>query len=148
MKDLYCKKCDSEFRVDEDLVKNKESFKCPFCGYKVQIQKLVRPHSPENYLALYKSGKSISEIASILSVKEMTVRNNLLYLYERGDIESIDFITVSAENEAVIRGVIETVGMQFLKTIKVNCPEDISYDDIAVVVSMVKRERNSDIATA
>ena len=140
---FICKNCETEFNVKEEHCINRNAFKCPFCGRTVVIRNKTGTHSLVNYLALYKEGKSIEDIAKELGVKQMTVRNNLLKLYMRGNIDSINFMpTVSLENERVIRRVIQDIGVERLRPIKESCPDTISYDDIAVVVAKYKVENN------
>lgn len=140
---FVCKNCKTEFKVKEEKCINRNAFKCPFCRRTVVIKEKSGVHSLVNYLALYKEGKSIEDIAKELVVKQMTVRNNLLKLYMRGQITSIDFMPpVLPENETVIRNAIEKVGVERLKPIKEACPETVSYNDIAIVVAKYKVENN------
>lgn len=140
---FVCKNCKTEFKVEEEKCINRNAFKCPFCRRTVVINGKTGAHSLVNYLALYKEGKSIEDIAKTLCVKQMTVRNNLLKLYMRGHIASIDFmVPVSPENEAIIRSAIQNMGVERLKPIKEACPDTVSYDDIAVVVAKYKVENN------
>lgn len=109
-------------------------------GYK---PKKVNKHSLQEYLDAYREGKNIEDIANLFGVKAITVRNNLLSLYEVGLIGSTRFLSHPTKiHEDLIVSIIERVGYSRLSRIKDECPDYITYDDIAVVVSEYRYRNN------
>lgn len=86
-------------------------------------------------LGLYQEGKSIEEIAQIRGVTTGTVVYNLCKSIKEAAEINIDSL-VSKERQEMINKVIDEIGYEKLKPIKQRLPEEISYNDIHLVVAI------------
>jgi ATP-dependent DNA helicase RecQ len=81
----------------------------------------------------FKEGHSIKEIAELRQFSEQTILNHIMKAYQEG--ESLDLLAhVDEEKVTAIQKVAEEVGTEFLRPIKEQLPEDITYQDIRFVL--------------
>ena len=96
----------------------------------------------DSVLLYYKQGKTIKEISSILNISENTIENHVLYMYEHNDDIDIimDYFGLTEEKEERIKLAIEKVGKQYLKPIKAEVGENITYSQIKLYLLVIKFE--------
>ena len=88
---------------------------------------------------LYKQGLSLKEIAKQRDLHQRTIYNHLAHFVAKGMLPVEDFVTES--KCMAIRAVIEETGtMKGLAAIKSACPENISYEDIIMVIASLEGE--------
>lgn len=83
--------------------------------------------------AMYKGGKSISEIARERKVSDHTIETHLSYYISNGELEIDEF--VEKQKQQAIKKAIEMFGSLSLKVLKENLPEEISYGEIRMVLA-------------
>jgi len=89
---------------------------------------------------LYRSGKSIPEIASERSLAVTTIEGHLSYFVQTGDIDVLEF--VREEKIPVIKDVIESYGYEKLSPLKEVLGDDYSYGEIRAVIGWMNRNNN------
>ena len=82
---------------------------------------------------MYKSGKSLPEIAQERSLALTTVEAHISYFITAGELDVNRF--VPADKQELIKAAIEKFGKIGLRTLKDNLPEEISYGEIRMVVA-------------
>lgn len=87
--------------------------------------------------ALLAEGHTFEEIAAIRGQQVRTVMEAVANLVEAGDVE-FDDLWVSSEKRLAIEVACERLGTDRLSPIKQSLPEDISYEDIRLVVAKVR----------
>ena len=90
--------------------------------------------------AFYKNGKSINEISKERGFTRQTIENHLIKCYELGleiDLEK----DIQVEFEEAIFRVIDEFGVNQLKILKENLPNQVSYFDIRYFVAKYKKEK-------
>lgn len=93
------------------------------------------------YAALFNSGKSVQEIASIKKVQERTVEENLVEAFKNDYIRSVDFM-IQPEYERVIRELIAKPEWNGRFTsVKNALPQDCTWATIRAVVAKYKKEQ-------
>ena len=92
----------------------------------------------QNTFEMLADGLSPEKIASQRSLSTQTIYSHIAFFIERGDLQVIDFVSQSAYEE--IQEAIEIVGTDRLSDIKDLCNDDITYNDIKMVVADVKRQ--------
>ena len=94
--------------------------------------------SPTNVISfnLYKEGKTIQQIATERNLNIVTIEGHLATFISSKQINIDDF--VSRENQLLIQKAIKTHGIESLKVLKENLPENISYTEIRMVVAAEK----------
>ena len=101
----------------------------------VEFEKAGPKDSPaEMTLQLLKEGKSFEEIASIRDRRVQTVVTTVASLVEQGKIEWSDK-WMNAERRKLIEDAARQQGFERLKPIKDLLPEDVSYDEIRLVLA-------------
>lgn len=86
---------------------------------------------------MYRSGKSIREIAAERSLALTTVETHLSYYVTTGELEVREF--VSPDKEDLVREAAEKYGVLSLKLLKDHLPEKVSYMEIRMVVAGLGR---------
>lgn len=82
---------------------------------------------------MYSEGKSIEEIAEIRKLTKDTILNHLVKCQEEGiDINWSEIVDIELENKVL--SVVDEIGAEFLKPIKENLPDEVSYYDIKTVL--------------
>ena len=88
---------------------------------------------------LYKQGKSVKEICKERDLHKRTVHGHLAHFVAKGMLPVEDF--VPAGKCDAIRAVISDLGtLKGLAAIKSACPDDISYEDIIMVIASMEAE--------
>ena len=88
---------------------------------------------------LYKQGLSIKQIAKERDLHQRTIYNHLAHFVARNMLPVEDF--VSSDKCEKIREVVAEIGtMQGLAAIKKACPEEITYEDITLVLASLESE--------
>jgi ATP-dependent DNA helicase RecQ len=83
-------------------------------------------------------GKTFEQIAAARGRQLRTVISGVANLIEQGEVE-YQPVWMSPENQAVIEAACAKVGVQWLKPIKEALPEEITYDEIRLVVARLRR---------
>jgi ATP-dependent DNA helicase RecQ len=84
-------------------------------------------------LELFQQGKSISEIAAERSLTAATIENHLAYFISLGQLDINRLVDRS--HQAKIREAAMLKGRLSLKLIKDNCPDELSYMEIKMVLA-------------
>ena len=87
-------------------------------------------------LELFKSGKSVAEIAAIRNLAASTIENHLAFYIEKGKIKVIEL--VSQEKIQQIEKAIQLHGDLSLSVLKNELGEEISYGEIRLVINHLK----------
>lgn len=88
---------------------------------------------------LYKQGLTIKQIAKERDLHQRTIYNHLAHFVARNMLPVEDF--VSSDKCEKIREVVAEIGtMQGLAAIKKACPDEISYEDITLVLASMESE--------
>lgn len=91
---------------------------------------------------LYQEGHWVSDIGRIRGFNPNTILNHLLTAFEFGyELNIRDFVTEAREKE--INRAIDKVGHAYLRPIKEELPEEVSYDEIRVCVAIRRREEST-----
>jgi hypothetical protein len=108
-------------------------------------QKVSKPEKPKKEdtklttLKLYKQGMSIKQIAAQRDYNERTIYGHLAYYVAEGQLPVTDF--VSSSKCDTIREVISRTGtLKGLAAIKEACPDNITYEDIRMVIASMEAE--------
>jgi len=96
----------------------------------------------EETVTYFKEGQTIDEIAEIRSLSPMTIVNHICKWIEAGKDITTDRL-VSPKTEKDIRHVLPAVGREFLKPIKEAVGDEITYDEIKIVLAKIKAEESS-----
>ena len=94
----------------------------------------------ETTFELFKEGKSINEIAKERNFVITTIESHFAQLVKIGKIAVSDLVDKDSEN--CILDAIEIHGIESLKTLKENLPENISYADVKFVLAGLKDTEN------
>ena len=86
---------------------------------------------------MFKSGKTIAEIAQQRGFVNSTIENHLAWFIGRGELDILDLL--SAEKLAVIKEKISELNTESLKEIKVALGDDYSYGEIRMVKEFIKK---------
>ena len=82
---------------------------------------------------LFKTGKSVEEIAKERGLTEGTIQGHLVSYILNGDIKLEEVIDEKKIN--IIKGIIKDVGTESgMNPIKELCPSDITYNDIRLIM--------------
>ncbi len=106
---------------------------------KVKEEKPKKEDTRVATFKLYKQGLSIKQIAKERDLHQRTIYNHLAHFVARNMLPVEDF--VSADKCEKIREVVAEMGtMQGLAAIKKACPEEITYEDITLVLASMESE--------
>lgn len=89
-------------------------------------------------LELYKQGKTIDEISKIRGFTKQTIENHLIKCYEM-DLNSEIIKDIQTEYETAILKAIDEFGIQKLKILKENLPNQVSYLDIRYYIAKYQK---------
>ncbi len=93
----------------------------------------------------YSEGLSLKEIAAARGFTEITIVEHLQKCELSGLTVDWDRFLQNKQNEELILQAIDKVGLERLKPIKEALPENISYDEIRVVIAKVRHLENIEI---
>ena len=96
----------------------------------------------EDTLKLLREGRTFEEIAQIRGRKVSSVVDLVAKLMEEGEV-AFDAKWLSAERYAQIASAIERVGKERLKPVKEALPEEITYEEIRLVVAQLRMNLKS-----
>jgi hypothetical protein len=122
----YCEANDLSSTIELKPLKTKSS-------KKTTESKSEKTDTKTTSFDLFKSGKTIEEIALERTLTMSTIEGHLSYFIEIGELE-IDSI-LSTEKINIIQSAINRFGNANAKTLKENLPAHISYGEIKMVVS-------------
>ena len=106
---------------------------------KVKEEKPKKEDTRVTTFKLYKQGLTIKQIAKERDLHQRTIYNHLAHFVARNMLPVEDF--VSAGKCEKIREVVAELGtMQGLAAIKKACPEEITYEDITLVLASLESE--------
>ena len=106
---------------------------------KVKEEKPKKEDTRVTTFKLYKQGLSIKKIAKERDLHQRTIYNHLAHFVARNMLPVEDF--VSADKCEKIREVVAEIGtMQGLAAIKKACPDEITYEDITLVLASMESE--------
>ena len=106
---------------------------------KVKEEKPKKEDTRVTTFKLYKQGLSIKKIAKERDLHQRTIYNHLAHFVARNMLPVEDF--VSADKCEKIREVVAELGtMQGLAAIKKACPDEITYEDITLVLASMESE--------
>lgn len=91
-------------------------------------------------MRLLAAGNSFEDIARIRGRQVSTVVNAVANLVERGDLE-FQAAWIDRNKQAVIEAACGKLGIDGLKPLKDALPPEITYDEIRLVVALVRREQ-------
>jgi ATP-dependent DNA helicase RecQ len=92
----------------------------------------------EATIRLLREGRSFEEIAKVRDRRLNTVIDTVADLVEKGRI-TFDEQWITAQKQALITDAVERLGTERIKTIKDALPEDVTYGEIRLMVSRLKR---------
>jgi hypothetical protein len=84
-------------------------------------------------LNLYKSGKTIDEIAIERKMNTTTIEGHLSFYIQLGELDITEIVT--SEKIKMIKAALEKHGFSSLKSIKENLPENIGYGELKMVMA-------------
>ena len=106
-------------------------------------QKVAKPEKPKKEdtklttFKMYRQGLSIKEISRERDLHKRTIHGHLAHFVAKGMLPVSDF--VSSEKCDVITSVIEETGtLKGLAAIKQACPDDVTYEDIIMVIASLE----------
>ena len=88
---------------------------------------------------LYKQGLSVKEIAKQRDLHQRTINNHIAHYVAKGMIPVEEFVPQS-KIETITQVVSETGTINGLAVIKKACPEDVSYEEIILVLASLEAE--------
>ncbi len=99
-----------------------------------------KPNTKLISFELFKSGKTIAEIAKERNFTYTTIEGHLAHYVESGDLSINDLI--SHEKQALIKEAINKFGDESLTVIKQNLPDAISFNEIRMVNADLKQKQS------
>lgn len=103
-------------------------------------QKKVMP--AQETKRLLAEGKTFDQIAAARGRQLRTVIGNVADLVEQGEVE-FQSTWISPEKQSVIEAACARIGLLWLKPIKDALPEEITYDEIRLVVALLRRKHTA-----
>jgi ATP-dependent DNA helicase RecQ len=110
---------------------------------KPSAERRINPNEETKRLLM--EGNSFEQIASARGRQVRTVVGAVAKLLEEGEVE-FQTTWLSPEKQSVIEAACAKVGLQWLKPIKDVLPEEITYDEIRLVVARMRRLEASTVA--
>jgi hypothetical protein len=106
---------------------------------KAKVEKPKKEDTRITTFKLYKQGYSIKKIAKERDLHQRTIYNHLAHFVARNMLPVEDF--VASDKCEKIREVVAEMGtMQGLAAIKKACPEEITYEDITLVLASMEAD--------
>jgi ATP-dependent DNA helicase RecQ len=124
-----CQEFITEYTLEKRGEKNKSSPK-------------KRAYNREQVIKLYKQGKSVKHMSQELGVKEQTIENHILHLFENDDSFDVDldYFDLTEEKEEQIKRAIKKVGTEKLRPIRDIVGKDVTYAQIKLCILVMKIE--------
>ncbi|SDB89905.1 DNA helicase RecQ [Shouchella lonarensis] len=101
----------------------------------LQRPKKVQRANVEEIICHYQAGKSFTDIAEAVQVTAQTVVKHLIQAEKQGEITGL-LARIDPEKQAKIMAASTKVESQYLKPIKEQLPETITYDEIRIVMAL------------
>jgi uncharacterized protein YpbB len=125
--------------VPEELKTSSKKASGKKASSKVKEEKPKKEDTRVTTFKLYKQGLSIKQIAKERDLHQRTIYNHLAHFVARNMLSVEDF--VSPDKCEKIREVVAEMGtMQGLAAIKKACPEEITYEEITLVLASLESE--------
>lgn len=118
--------CENKEGFDQYAPKHEEEVK------EISKGKKEKGATQKETLELYRSGKTVAEIAALRNLAPGTIETHLARFVRTGDIDITEL--VEADKIEGILKVIEQVGTESMGAIKGRCPDDVSYSEIRAVM--------------
>lgn len=101
-----------------------------------------KKHNRDYTFALYKKGKTMTEIANISGLHKRTISNHMMHIFEHYEDVDIDpdYFGLTIEKEDAIKKAIVAKGDKYLKPIKTSLDDSITYDQIKLCILIMKIE--------
>ena len=88
---------------------------------------------------LYKQGMNVKEIAKKRDLNERTIITHLAHYVAKGMIPADDLVSPS-KIQVICEAIESQGGIKKLSTIKEACPEDVTYQDITIVIASIENQ--------
>ncbi len=101
-----------------------------------------KKHNRDYTFALYKKGKTMTEIANISGLHKRTISNHMMYIFEHYEDVDIDpdYFGLTIEKEEAIKKIVKIKGDKYLKPIKLSLDDSFTYDQIKLCLLIMKIE--------
>jgi ATP-dependent DNA helicase RecQ len=132
----------NEFIMTEQCQEFMTEYTSGKSGEKKSLSPKKRGNTREQVIKLYKQGKTIKHMSEVIGVKQQTIENHILNIFEFDDDFSVDleYFDLTEEKEEQIKKAIKKVGTEKLRPIKDIVGKDISYGQIKVCMLAMKVE--------
>ena len=125
--------------VPEELKTSSKKTSGKKASSKVKEEKPKKEDTRITTFKLYKQGFTVKQIAKERDLHQRTIYNHLAHFVARNMLPVEDF--VAPDKCETIREVVAEIGtMQGLAAIKKACPEEITYEDITLVLASMESE--------
>jgi uncharacterized protein YpbB len=88
---------------------------------------------------LYKQGMNVKEIAKKRDLNERTIITHLAHYVAKGMIPADELVSPS-KIQVICEAIESQGGIKKLSTIKEACPEDVTYQDITIVIASIENQ--------
>jgi ATP-dependent DNA helicase RecQ len=109
-------------------------------GYERTNNRLRSSDTKIETFTLYRSGKTIQEIAKERGLATTTIEGHLSYFVQTGEIDVLEF--VKEEKIPAIKDAVESYGYERLSPLKEVLGDDYSYGEIRAVIGWMNRGTN------
>jgi len=131
----YCIKHDLTSRIKQKTAKRERK-----PGRERTNDKLRSSDTKIETFTLYRSGKTISEIATERGLATTTIEGHLSYFVQTGEIDVLEF--VREEKIPAIKDAVESYGFEKLAPLKEVLGDNYSYGEIKAVIGWMNRNNN------
>jgi hypothetical protein len=132
--DIICDYCESN-GLSSTVDLKPQKTKVPKKTTEIKTTKKDKPDTKAISFELFKSGKTIEDIAFDRNLTAATIEGHLSYFIEQGELDISEIL--SAEKINIIQDAIAKYGNTSTKTLKENLPDEISYGEIRMVLGKV-----------
>lgn len=91
-------------------------------------------------IKLFREGKSIDEIVQLRQLAKSTIISHLVEGLEKGEKMDLTSI-ISKQKQEMIKNAAQSIGLERLNPIKAALPEEITYDEIRLVIAQCRFEQ-------
>jgi ATP-dependent DNA helicase RecQ len=109
-------------------------------GARAAVREVAQVTPADETIRLLAEGKTFEQIADIRARQVSTVVHMVADLVEKGRVEYRMEWVGGEENHRRIEEVVRRVGPQWMKPLRAALPEDVTYDEIRLVVAYVRKE--------